>query len=173
NLRVPEARAPEGASSGAERRISEAGNRARQQEEARTRLTGGRVLLVEDNEVNQIVAGAFLRKVGLHVDIASDGQSALERLAAGSYDVVLMDMHMPVLDGVATTRIIRGNAAHTHLAVIALTASVLPADRQRCLDAGMNDFIPKPFEPAVIWETLLKWVPAGMARRTAGTAEPA
>ncbi|MBE7368108.1 response regulator [Ramlibacter pallidus] len=171
NLGLPGTTPPEEASPGVGRRSPPADHGRRQQEEARARLAGARVLLVEDNEVNQIVATSFLRKVGMHVDVAGDGQSALERLDAAAYDVVLMDMHMPVLDGMEATRIIRRNAAHASLVVIALTASVLPADRQRCLAAGMNDFIPKPFEPAAMWQTLLKWVPGPVASRAPGPAE--
>jgi two-component system sensor histidine kinase/response regulator len=127
--------------------------------ELRAQLVGAHVLLVEDNEVNQIVAGTILRKAGLQVDVACNGQEALDRLATESYDVVLMDAQMPVLDGTATTRALRKIARHAELPVIAMTASVLPQDRRRCLDAGMNDFIAKPLDLPAMWDVLLKWVP--------------
>jgi two-component system sensor histidine kinase/response regulator len=136
------------------------------QGELRAALEGARILLVEDNEVNQVVACAILRKGGMHVDVANDGQQALDRLADEDYDAVLMDAHMPVLDGIATTRAVRGIAGNEHLPVIAMTASVLPLDRQRCVDAGMNDFIAKPLDLPAMWDVLLKWVPPRIAART-------
>ncbi|MDB5958644.1 response regulator [Ramlibacter sp.] len=135
--------------------------------EQREQLAGARILLVEDNEVNQIVACTILRKAGLHVDIADNGQEALDRLACESYDAVLMDAQMPVLDGTATTRALRKLARHAELPVIAMSASVLPEDRRRCLDAGMNDFIAKPLELPAMWEVLLKWVPPHRSARAA------
>ncbi|MDB5751275.1 MAG: hybrid sensor histidine kinase/response regulator, partial [Ramlibacter sp.] len=134
------------------------------------RLNGGRVLLVEDNETNQVIACAFLQKVGLRVDVAENGQLALDRLERESYDAVLMDAQMPVLDGLAATRVIRGRLGLADLPVLALTASVLPLDRQRCLEAGMNDFIGKPMELGAMWDVLLKWIPPRLAARGAGPA---
>lgn len=138
--------------------------------ERRAELAGARVLLVEDNEVNQIVAASILRQAGIHVDIAGDGQEALDRLAAEPYDTVLMDAQMPVLDGVETTRILRGRADCAGLPVIAMTASVLPADRQGCIAAGMNDFIAKPLDLPAMWDVLLKWIPPRRAQRLAAAA---
>jgi signal transduction histidine kinase len=135
--------------------------------ERRGELAGARILLVEDNEVNQIVACTILRKGGLHVDLAEDGEQALKLLATETYDAVLMDSHMPVLDGLDTTRALRRMPRHAELPVIAMTASVLAADRQRCRAAGMNDFIAKPIDLPAMWDVLLKWVPG---RRSAPTA---
>jgi two-component system sensor histidine kinase/response regulator len=137
------------------------------QAELRATLEGARILLVEDNEVNQVVACTILRKGGLLVEVANDGQEALDLLAAGTFDAVLMDAHMPVLDGIATTRALRGIAGNEHLPVIAMTASVLPLDRQRCIEAGMNDFIGKPLDLPAMWDVLLKWVPPRVAARAA------
>ena len=136
--------------------------------EARARLAGGRVLLVEDNETNQVIARAFLAKVGLEVEVAADGLAALQRLEHDSFDAVLMDVHMPNMDGLETTRAIRSMSGHEHLPVIAMTASVLPQVRQRCLDAGMNGFIAKPFDLLAMWRVLLDWVPPRIAARSAG-----
>jgi two-component system sensor histidine kinase/response regulator len=127
--------------------------------EARQSLEGGRILLVEDNEINQLIACAFLKKGGLLVDVAENGREALERLRDASYDLVLMDIHMPVLDGLDATRIIRSQPGNANLPVIAMTASVLPADRSRCIEAGMNDTIAKPLSPNAMWDVLHRWMP--------------
>ena len=134
---------------------------------ALARVRGGRVLLVEDNDINQLIACELLREAGVAVDVADNGQIALERIAQAEYDIVLMDMQMPVLDGVAATLAIRRNAAHDGLPIIAMTANVLPADRARCTEAGMNDFIAKPIDPTALWDALLKWIPPRLAGRTA------
>ncbi|HEY8358571.1 MAG TPA: response regulator [Ramlibacter sp.] len=143
---------------------------AARQVQVRERLAGGRVLLVEDNETNQVIACAFLRKVGLVVDVAEDGQAALDRLERESYDAVLMDAQMPVLDGLEATRRLRRRPGLADLPVIAMTASVLPQDRQRCLEAGMNDFIAKPLDLASMWSVLLEWIPPRLALRGATPA---
>jgi CheY-like chemotaxis protein len=96
--------------------------------------------------------------------------AALQRLESGQFDAVLMDVHMPVMDGMEATRRIRAQSGMESLPIIAMTASVLPLDRQRCLDCGMNDFIPKPFNVQAMWRVLLEWVPARIAARTAGSS---
>ena len=123
-------------------------------------LRGRRVLLVEDNDINQQVARELLVDGGLLVDVADNGEAALAQLARRSYDLVFMDMQMPVMDGVTATRAIRAQERLAHLPVVAMTANALPQDRQRCLDAGMNDFIVKPIDPQELWAKLLRWVPA-------------
>jgi two-component system sensor histidine kinase/response regulator len=126
-------------------------------------LEGARVLLVEDNRINQIIACAFLQKAGVEVELAENGQAALDRLDRPDgqvFDAVLMDLHMPILDGMAATRIIRSRPGHERLPVIAMTASVLPSDRQPCIDAGMNDFIDKPLDREAMCKVLHKWIPA-------------
>jgi PAS domain S-box-containing protein len=119
---------------------------------------GTRILLVEDNELNQQVAAELLRAVGCCVDIASDGREALERLAAEEYDLVFMDMQMPVLDGLAATRQLRQRPGLSALPVIAITANARRSDHDACLAAGMNDFVSKPFEPHALYAMLQRWL---------------
>jgi two-component system, sensor histidine kinase and response regulator len=121
-------------------------------------IKGCRVLLVEDNDMNQEVATELLQEAGFVVDLAENGQVALEMVYAVDYDVVLMDMQMPVMDGVTSTREIRKEKRFKDLPVIAMTANAMQVDRDLCLAAGMNDHIPKPIEPEDLWKTLLKWV---------------
>ncbi|HVT51511.1 MAG TPA: response regulator [Dongiaceae bacterium] len=124
-------------------------------------LKGCRVLLVEDNDFNQEVAGELLRDAGLAVEIAENGAIAIDKLEAaadGYYDLVLMDMQMPVMDGIAATREIRKAPRFQALPIIAMTANVLSAERQRCLDAGMNDHLPKPIEPDLLFAALARWL---------------
>jgi signal transduction histidine kinase/DNA-binding response OmpR family regulator len=124
-----------------------------------------RLLLVEDNLVNQKVVTAILRKKGYHIDIANNGREALARLEASErgYDAVLMDVQMPVLDGLETTRIIRRDQRWERLPVIAMTAHAMNGDRERCLQAGMNAYVSKPVQPAhlisVIEQQLASSVP--------------
>ena len=109
-----------------------------------------RVLLVEDNIVNQKVVIAVLRKKGYHIDIAGDGKQALALLesAASPYNVVLMDVQMPVMDGMEATRLLRKDKRWDKLPVIAMTAHAMNGDKERCLEAGMNAYIAKPVQPA-------------------------
>jgi two-component system sensor histidine kinase/response regulator len=122
-------------------------------------IAGARILLVEDNEINQEVGLALLRQANFNVDLAENGRIALDMLEAQPYDLVLMDMQMPAMDGVTATINLRKIPRFLNLPVIAMTANALTADRQRCMNAGMNDFIPKPIEPDLLWQTLLKWIP--------------
>ena len=121
-------------------------------------IAGAHVLLVEDNELNQEVARELLVAAGLVVDLAADGEAAVRKVRAGSYDVVLMDMQMPVMDGVTATLAIRKLAEHAELPIVAMTANAMPADRSKCLAAGMVDFVAKPIDPKDLWRALLKWV---------------
>ncbi|WP_280153051.1 hybrid sensor histidine kinase/response regulator [Piscinibacter sp. XHJ-5] len=121
-------------------------------------LAGKRVLLVEDNAVNQEVAVAMLNEAGVIVDVAENGEVAVARVAAEAYDAVLMDMHMPVLDGPGAARRIRQLPGRAALPIIAMTASVVPEDLARCTAAGMNDHIAKPVEAAALWQTLWGWL---------------
>jgi PAS domain S-box-containing protein len=127
------------------------------------RIGGARILLVEDNEINQQVASELLQGVGMEVDIAANGQIALQnveaRCAVGlPYDIVLMDMQMPVMDGVTATRLIRESRSAETLPIVAMTANAMQADRDRCMNAGMNDFVTKPIDPEALWQVLLTWV---------------
>ncbi|UUZ49338.1 response regulator [Massilia sp. B-10] len=123
-----------------------------------------RLLLVEDNELNQIVARGILEGEGMTVQVAGNGQEALEVLARDSrFDLILMDVQMPVLDGLAATRLIRSELKLT-VPVIAMSASVLSSERERCLEAGMNDFVAKPIDSALLFATLQRHAPPGTVR---------
>lgn len=121
-------------------------------------LAGARALVVEDNAFNQQVAAEFLQALGLQVDVAENGAVGLERVRQGSYDIVLMDMLMPVMDGLDATRAIRKLPGRAHLPILALTANAMAEDRERCIAAGMDDHIAKPIDPEDLRATLLKWV---------------
>ena len=121
-------------------------------------VRGAHLLLVEDNEVNQEVAQQILGDAGVRVDIASNGAMALAKLAVTRYDGVLMDCQMPVMDGYDATRALRAEPRHAALPVIAMTANAMVGDKEKCLDAGMNDFIAKPIDVAQLFTTLARWV---------------
>ncbi|HYD59469.1 MAG TPA: response regulator [Noviherbaspirillum sp.] len=121
-------------------------------------LEGLRVLLVEDNAINQQIAAELMSSAGIVVDVADNGRIALDMLKSGvQYDIVLMDLQMPEMDGFATTEAIRGNMALAHLPVVAMTAHAMAEERERCIDAGMNDHIAKPIDPDVLFATLARW----------------
>jgi two-component system, sensor histidine kinase and response regulator len=122
-------------------------------------IRGARVLLVEDNDINQLVAREILQDAGLEVDVAENGQVAVQMVQATPYDLVFMDMQMPVMDGLQATREIRAAGA-ARLPVVAMTANAMEQDRQRCLEAGMNDTLVKPIDPEQLWSALLRWIPA-------------
>ncbi|MQA38413.1 hybrid sensor histidine kinase/response regulator [Rugamonas aquatica] len=121
-------------------------------------VRGAYVLLVEDNEVNQEVAQQILSDAGIRVDIAANGAMALAKLAVADYDGVLMDCQMPVMDGYDATRKLREDARHANLPVIAMTANAMVGDKEKCLEAGMNDFIAKPIDVAQLFTTLARWI---------------
>jgi two-component system sensor histidine kinase/response regulator len=121
-------------------------------------IAGAHVLVVEDNDLNQVVATEMLHEAGLVVDLAPDGAVALDKVQQHPYDLVLMDMQMPVMDGVTATREIRRLPDRQDLPIIAMTANAMAADRERCLAAGMNDHLAKPIDPEALWITLLRWV---------------
>ena len=123
-------------------------------------LAGARVLLVEDNELNQLVATELLTTAGLEVEVASDGRLAVQRVldAPQRWDLVLMDMQMPVLDGVSATREIRQALPGQLPVIVAMTANAMPQHIEACLDAGMQDFVSKPIDPELLWTTLIRWI---------------
>ncbi|WP_326543235.1 hybrid sensor histidine kinase/response regulator [Pseudorhodoferax sp.] len=137
-------------------------------------LRGARILLVEDNEINQLVATELLRQAGFAVDVADDGAAGVAQVQAQDYDVVLMDMQMPVMDGVSATAAIRRIERLRALPIVAMTANAMEVDRQRCLAAGMNDFVTKPIVPQELWRALLRWVaPRGPGETAPQPAAPA
>ncbi|WP_343031102.1 hybrid sensor histidine kinase/response regulator [Marinobacter changyiensis] len=116
-----------------------------------------RLLLVEDNRVNQIVASGILKKLGFSVDLAENGERAIAALTNGHYDMVLMDCQMPVMDGYEATRQIRQNPDWQRLPIIAITANVMQGDKDDCLAAGMNDYITKPYDRQGLKKTIERW----------------
>jgi signal transduction histidine kinase/CheY-like chemotaxis protein/HPt (histidine-containing phosphotransfer) domain-containing protein len=122
------------------------------------RLKGRRVLVVEDNEINQQVARELLEGVGVAVSLAGDGEQALAALAAESFDAVLMDVQMPVLDGLETTRRLRAEGRFDALPIIAMTAHAMDRDRRESLAAGMNDHVNKPIDPRELYAALTRWI---------------
>ena len=126
--------------------------------EALQPIRGARILLVEDNEINQQVAQELLEQAGFLVDIANHGQEALDMLEAGDYDCVLMDVQMPVMDGFTATGRIREQPRYQDLPVLAMTANATVEDREKALKAGMNDHIAKPINPGTLFSALLQWI---------------
>ncbi|MCV2359558.1 response regulator [Paucibacter sp. TC2R-5] len=127
---------------------------------------GTRVLLAEDNAVNQEVAVAMLGSAGLIVDVAGDGQEALRMASEYDYALILMDVQMPLMDGLAATRAIRGSAHGKHTPILAMTANAFAEERQRCLDAGMNDHVAKPVVAEQLFATLHMWLSRNAKHRT-------
>jgi signal transduction histidine kinase/DNA-binding response OmpR family regulator/HPt (histidine-containing phosphotransfer) domain-containing protein len=143
-------------------------------------LRGKRILLVEDNDINQQVARELLQDAGFVVDVAEDGKIALDMVQKHAYDLVFMDMQMPVMDGVTATREIRRLERLENLPIVAMTANAMEQDRRRCMEAGMNDFLIKPLDPKDMWTVLLRWVrprraaaPAVSAPQPAAAPQPA
>jgi CheY-like chemotaxis protein/HPt (histidine-containing phosphotransfer) domain-containing protein len=131
-------------------------------------IKGSKILLVEDNEINQQVAQEILQQAGFEVDIAANGLQALEALEKDEYDIVLMDVQMPVMDGYEATRQIRSNLCLANLPIIAMTAHSMSGDREKSLNAGMNDHVTKPIDPAEVLAALVKWIKP-CSRSTSGT----
>ena len=138
--------------------ISSARENEKAMERAVEQLRGASILLVEDNKMNQELAEELLRRNGLKVTIADNGREALERLETETFDGVLMDCQMPVMDGYEATRKIRDDARYETLPVIAMTANVMETDRKKALASGMNDYIPKPVDPADMFIIMARWI---------------
>ncbi|MBF0454564.1 MAG: response regulator [Magnetococcales bacterium] len=122
------------------------------------RIRGGKVLLVEDNAINRQVAEEVLHSVGLLVDRAENGREAVRMVAKGDYDLVLMDIQMPLMDGHAATRLIRRLGPFQHLPIIAMTAHAMTGDREKSLASGMNDHLSKPIDKKQLFQVLTKWI---------------
>ena len=121
-------------------------------------LQGARLLVVEDNDINQLVAEGLLTKAGISLVVAHNGQEAVNFVRQDSFDGVLMDMQMPVMDGLEATRVIRRDFDADELPIIAMTANAMPTDVRDCLDAGMNDHVAKPIEPLDLYTKLERWI---------------
>jgi signal transduction histidine kinase/CheY-like chemotaxis protein/HPt (histidine-containing phosphotransfer) domain-containing protein len=135
-------------------------------------LNGARVLLVEDNEINQEVAGAILRSMGMTVSVANNGLEAIDKVRNNDFDAVLMDVQMPVLDGYATTRAIRADSRIAQPPIIAMTANAMQGDREICIAAGMNDYVAKPIRPAELIQALTRWVRIAPTKTAAPASAP-
>ena len=159
-------------------------SRTRKPVEASAALSGLRVLVAEDNEINQEIAREVLEEAGIHVEMADNGAIALKLVSErpDRFDIVLMDIQMPEMDGYDATRGIRQIPACRDLPVIAMTAHAMTEERQRCLDAGMVDHVSKPIDPPTLFRTLVHWAPRDLgtrvvplpsADRNSGKADPA
>jgi two-component system sensor histidine kinase/response regulator len=129
--------------------------------EAMAAIKGARILLVEDNDLNQMVAGEILTDAGFVVEIADNGQIAVDKVTqnpGAPWDIVLMDMQMPVMDGVTATLEIRKDNRFKELPIVAMTANAMQQDKDKCLAAGMVDFITKPIQPDDLWTALRRWI---------------
>jgi len=127
---------------------------------AETNFAGKRVLIVEDNKINLMVAQAILESLGCSIEIAENGRNGIECMAAGGFDIVLMDCQMPEMDGFEATRVWRAREGEgaKRLTIVAVTANALKGDRERCLAVGMDDYLSKPFTRAQLVSTLARWV---------------
>ena len=117
-----------------------------------------RILLVEDDPLNQEVALILLENIGWQIDLANDGRQAVERLVAQPYQLILMDMQMPVMDGLEATRRLRRMAGYAATPILAMTANVYEDDRLRCEAAGMNAHLGKPLDPGLLTQALARWL---------------
>ncbi len=122
---------------------------------------GARVLLADDNEINREIAFELLEGVGLNVEAAANGQEVLDKLEGGNFELIVMDVQMPVMDGLEASRRVRQHAKYGKLPIIAMTANAFEEDRRQCREAGMNDYLAKPVSPGSLYTMLARWLPAG------------
>ena len=121
-------------------------------------VSGANVLLVEDNEINQQVARELLERAGMQVDIAENGRIAVQKAKSSSYDIILMDLQMPVMDGFEASREIRKDASLASVPIVAMTANAMAGDKERCIDAGMQEHVAKPIHPPTLYRALVDWI---------------
>jgi two-component system sensor histidine kinase/response regulator len=121
------------------------------------------VLAVEDNAINREVVVELLGAIGLAIDVAGDGLEALDKARAARYDLILMDLQMPRMDGIEATRAIRALPGYAATPIIALTANAYSEDRRNAIAAGMNDFVAKPVSPEQLYAVLAKWLPGALS----------
>lgn len=143
---------------GRETRIETAGQDKVSDESIAAQVSGAQVLLVEDNEINQQVATELLERAGMQVDIADNGQIAVDKVRERPYDIVLMDLQMPVMDGFEASREIRQDDRFTSLPIVAMTANAMAGDKDRCIEAGMQDHVAKPVNPVELYKALVRWI---------------
>ncbi len=143
------------------------------EDQLRARHHGVRVLLAEDDAINQELTQELVALTGIAVDVAGNGAVAVDAATRSDYAVILMDMQMPVMDGLEATRCIRRIAGREEVPIIAMTGNAYPEDRARCREAGMDDFIAKPVDPEALFAILLKWLPAAAAGDPVGGAATA
>ncbi|MGK0248834.1 MAG: CheY-like chemotaxis protein/HPt (histidine-containing phosphotransfer) domain-containing protein [Oleispira sp.] len=140
-------------------------------------LFNARILVVEDNTTNQFVAQSLLTEFGIQADISANGEAAIKALQTVRYDLVFMDCKMPVMDGYNATKRIRNTHSsllNHNIPIIAMSANVLPEDKEKCLRAGMNDFVPKPFKSNKFLQVLQQWLPKNdhTGKETLAISEP-
>ncbi len=128
------------------------------EEAIKARHPGAHILVAEDEPTNREVFRLLLEEAGLRVDMARDGVEAVEMSEQADYDLILMDIQMPRMDGLDATRAIRALSGRREVPILATTANVFREDRERCLAAGMDDHVGKPVDPAVLFATVLKWL---------------
>ena len=118
-----------------------------------------RILLVEDNQINQEIVGQLLEPFKFEIELAENGQEAINKIAQAKFDLILMDVQMPVMDGLAATAMIRDLPGWEAVPILAMTANAFEDDRRKCIEAGMNDHLVKPVEPEILYKCLIKWLP--------------
>jgi len=151
--------------------ISRITQKKEQEAEALKHIQGARVLLVEDNEINQQVAKEILEGAGLNIELAINGQEAVNAVKENNYDAVLMDVQMPVMDGYTATREIRKDKHFKDLPIIAMTAHAMAGDEDKSLEAGMNGHVAKPIDPDQLFATLQEWIKPSEKRAQVKKAE--